>query len=216
MKQRLISLMAVGAAALLVGCAQQPRAVDYTAFRASKPHSILVLPPLNNTADLRATPSMSAAVTQPLAEAGYYVFPLTLVDRTFQENGMVLPGQMHEAPLEKLQQIFGADAVLYITVSEYGGAFMVFAHQVKVTANARLVDARSGAELWAGKASIVQQPGNSGGGLIGALVTAVVHQVISANSDTARPLAGQVAQRMFAPNGVNGLLAGPRSPKYEP
>ena len=66
---------------LLTGCVPSQQNIDYTAFRASKPRSILVLPPLNNSPDVRATYSYLSTVTQPLAEAGYYVFPVALVDR---------------------------------------------------------------------------------------------------------------------------------------
>ena len=104
---------------LLVACAT-PKTYDYTAFRQSNPHSIVELPPLNNSPDMHATYSVLSTVTQPLAEAGYYVFPVALVDQTFQENGLLNPGEMHQAPLDKIREIFGADAALYITVTNYG------------------------------------------------------------------------------------------------
>ena len=101
------------------GCAPTTMS-DYTAFRQSRPRSILVLPPLNNSPDMQATYGFLSTVTQPLAESGYYVFPVALVDQTFKENGMLNPGEMHQAPVAKLREIFGADATLYITVTQYG------------------------------------------------------------------------------------------------
>jgi len=53
MKSLRIALLA--AVALLAGCAGPQRNVDYTAFRESKPVSILVLPPLNSSVDAAAT-----------------------------------------------------------------------------------------------------------------------------------------------------------------
>lgn len=147
-----IRLVVLALAALLTGCATQAK-YDYSAFRQSKPASILVLPPLNLSPDVRAPYSMMATVTLPLAEAGYYVFPVALVDQTFRENGMTNPGEAHDAPPAKLAEVFGADAVLYITVDEYGAKYMLFDSQVIVSASARLVDLRNGQLLWEGKAS---------------------------------------------------------------
>ena len=89
---------------ILVGCAA-PSQPDQSAFRNSRPTSILVLPPVNQSTDIRGSLSFLATVTQPLSEAGYYVFPVAMVEATFKENGLPLPDQIHEAPLSKLQSI---------------------------------------------------------------------------------------------------------------
>ena len=64
------------------------QAYDYTAYKQSRPRSILVLPPLNESPEVAASHSMLSQVTMPLAEAGYYVLPVALVDETFKQNGM--------------------------------------------------------------------------------------------------------------------------------
>ena len=69
-------LAATAAIVLMTGCATKPP-FDYTAFKESRPRSILVLPPLNNTPDVQASYSVLSYATVPLAEAGYYVFPVT-------------------------------------------------------------------------------------------------------------------------------------------
>ncbi len=48
--------------ALLGGCAPT-KSVDYSAFKQAKPRSILVLPPLNESPDVKATYSMLSQVT---------------------------------------------------------------------------------------------------------------------------------------------------------
>jgi hypothetical protein len=94
---RLISCLAV--AALLSACASQPPAkLDYTAYKASKPRSILVLPPLNNSPDVNASYSVLSLLTYPLAESGYYVLPVALVDSTFKQNGLTVAGDIHQVP----------------------------------------------------------------------------------------------------------------------
>ncbi|HEX9135422.1 MAG TPA: DUF799 domain-containing protein [Nitrospirota bacterium] len=201
---------------LLTGCAGSRQNIDYTAFRESKPRSILVLPPLNNSPDVRATYSFLSTVTRPLAEAGYYVFPVALVDQTFKENGLFNPGEMHQVPLDKLREIFGADATLFITVTQYGPVYQLLGSEVRVTANAKLVDNRNGQLLWHGAATASDSEGgnNSGGGLVGALVYAVVKQVVSNIGDQGHPIARRASDRLLHVR-PNGLLYGPRSPLYE-
>jgi hypothetical protein len=199
---------------LLAGCLAPQQDIDYTAYRQSKPRSILVLPPLNDSPDIRATYSFLSTVTKPLAEAGYYVFPVALVDQTFRENGLQNPGEMHEAPLDKLREIFGADATLYITVTQYGSAYRILSSEVRVTARAKLVDNRSGQLLWQGAASDSDGGGNSGGGLAGALVVALVKQVVNSVGDPGHAVAQRTSNRLLHVK-PNGLLYGPRSPFYE-
>ncbi len=115
--QRAMLGAVAAATALLTGCAA-PVKTDYSAFRAAKPASILVLPPLNDSTDVNATFSMLAQSTYPLAESGYYVMPVTLVNETFHQNGLTMPADMHEVPVAKLKEIFGADAALYVKDAE--------------------------------------------------------------------------------------------------
>ena len=85
MAKRFLKLFAAaGVVTLMAGCAVPTKNVDYAAFKASKPRSIVVLPPLNESPDVGATYGMLSQVTVPLAEAGYYVLPVALVDETFR------------------------------------------------------------------------------------------------------------------------------------
>lgn len=112
------------AALLLAGCAT-PTPYDYTNYRLHPPRSILVLPPLNESTDVRGTYSYLSTVTFPLAELGYYVFPVAIVDQFLKENGMPTAGEMHQVPLNKVVEILGADAVLYVTLQQYGSKYQV-------------------------------------------------------------------------------------------
>lgn len=204
-------------AALVTGCAvKQPTPYDYTAFKAAKPKSIVVLPPLNDSPDVDATYSVYSTVTVPLAEAGYYVLPVALVDETFRQNGLTTPGDIHQVNPKKLREIFGADAALYIKITQYGTKYMVVDSATVVTANASLVDLRTGDTLWSGRASASNNEGNnnSGGGLIGMLITAAVKQIMNSVTDAGHDVAGVTSARLLSAGQRNGLLYGPRSPKY--
>lgn len=217
MMARVLKLGAcLGAAMVLFGCATKQAAYDYTAFKAAKPRSIVVLPPLNNSPEVNAGNSVYAQVTYPLAEAGYYVLPVAVVGETFKQNGLTNAADIHNVAPQKLHEIFGADAALYMTISKYGASYTVINSVVTVAVEARLVDLKTGALLWDGKASASNNEGgnNSGGGLIGALVAAAVKQVINSTTDSSHPVAGVANIRLLSAGGSQGLLHGPRSPQY--
>ena len=209
------ALLAVGVL-MLAGCATQP-GYDYSAFRESRPRSILVLPPLNDSPDVNATYSMYAQTTLPLAESGYYVLPVTLVDEAFRQNGLTAPADIQQVPLKKLREIFGADAALYIKVTHYGTKYMIISSETRVSAEGKLVDLRSGATLWEGRATASSAEGdnNSGGGALGLLLKAVITQIADTLSNRGHPIAGITADRLLSAGRPNGILYGPRSPKFQ-
>jgi hypothetical protein len=218
MKFSIMPWIAALAIIVLSGCATQKTPYDYTLLKESKPRSILVLPPLNQTPEVRASYSMLAQVTQPLSESGYYVFPVSLVDETLKENGVSEASDAHQLPAAKLLEIFGADAALYITMTQYGTVFRVLDSATTVTAEAKLVDLKTGSTLWAGKASAstAEQQNQQQGGLAVLLIAAVVKQIIGSVTDQSHPMAGVTSQRLLRAGRVDGLLYGPRSPLYVP
>ncbi|MGR2682945.1 MULTISPECIES: DUF799 domain-containing protein [Chromobacterium] len=208
-------LACLAIAALATGCAT-PKSYDYTAYKQSRPRSILVLPPLNESPEVAASLSMLSQVTMPLAEAGYYVLPVTLVEETFKQNGMSTASDIHGVAPAKLKEIFGADAALYVTVSKYGTSYSVISSDTIVSASAKMVDLKTGAVLWTGSASASNNEGNNNnsGGLVGILVTAALKQIINTATDASHDVAGITSQRLFSTGYNGGLLYGPYSPKY--
>jgi hypothetical protein len=214
MRRVLASIAAACAVLLMAGCAA-PTKVDYAAFKASRPHSIVVLPPLNESPDVKATYGVLSQVTVPLAEAGYYVLPVALVNETFRQNGVTEPGDIHQLPPAKLHDIFGADTALYITVKKYGTQYVVLQSQTVVTVDAKLLDLKNGETLWTGTASAIDQSNSSGGGLIGALISAAIKQIVDTSIDHAYTVAGTADYLLLSAGHPGGILYGPRSPKYQ-
>jgi hypothetical protein len=204
----------MGTVLLLCACAAPVAQRDDTAFRDSRPRSILVMPPINQSPDVKATASFLATSTVPLAESGYYVIPVTLSQETFKQNGVTVAEEAHAIELDKLRDIFGADAALYITIVRYGTSYRVLSSVVEAAAIARLVDLKTGQELWAGRAA-VQLGGNSGGGgLVGALVSAVVNQIVNTVADRAHDAARAADYQMLSAGHQNGILFGPYHPRF--
>lgn len=211
-----LSLAAAACICLLGGCATKPPPYDYSAFQRSKPATLLVMPPLSEAPDIKATPAVWAHATRPLAEAGYYVLPVTLVDETFRQNGIQTAADAHDIPPKKLQDFFGADAAVYIRVKRYGTSYAVVDSQTRVDVEAKIVDLRDGALLWQGSAfaSSAEESQQSQGGLVGLLVTALVKQIIGTATDAAFNYAGIANYRLLGAPRYNGVLPGPRSPNF--
>ena len=209
-----IAIILVALAA--TGCATQQKPYDYAAFKESKPRTILVLPPLNSSPDVAATYGMLSQVTYPLAESGYYVLPVTLVDETFKQNGLTTAADIHHVAPAKLVEIFGADAGLYIDVKNYGSSYTVINSATTVTAEAKLLDLRNGKVLWNGSATASSNENqNNSNGLVGMLVSAIVNQIIATSTDASFNMAGLASSRLLMAGHKNGMLYGPRSPKYQ-
>jgi hypothetical protein len=117
---------------------------DYTAFKNSHPRSILVLPPINETTDVGATYGVLSQMTLPLAESGYYVVPVAVMDETFKQNGLTNAAEIQGTSPAKLREIFGADAALYTKITKYGSVYQVLDSTTVVAASAKLVDLRTG------------------------------------------------------------------------
>lgn len=211
---RLFALVCIVFAFVISGCAQ-PVKTDYTAFKQSKPKSILVLLPQNQTTEVEASHSVLSQVTYPLAEAGYYVFPVSVVEETFKYNGLTMAGDIQSVSPKKLHEIFGADSALYLDIKEYGTSYQVISSDTRVTVSAKLVDLRNGAVLWSGSATASSNENqNSSGGLVGMLVSAVVNQIVNTVTDKGHEVAGVTSVRLLSAGRPNGILYGPRSPNY--
>jgi len=199
------------AALILAGCAA-PKPYDYTNYRLHPPRSILVLPPLNESVAVQGTYSYLSTVTFPLAELGYYVFPVAVVDQFLKENGMPTAGEMHQVPLNKVAEIIGADAVLYVTLQQYGSKYQVINSATIVQAKARLVDTKTGLLLWEGVGMAQQNSGGSGN-IFADLITAAITQAINSGTDAAHDTCRPANRSLFCTKNY-GLLYGPYSPEF--
>lgn len=202
---------------VFTGCMTTPNSTrDVSAYTAHMPKSILIMPPVNNSPDIRATYGYWATVAKPIAEAGYYVFPMTVVDTMFKENGISNGFDAQGVPAQKLREIFGADAALYLKINEYGSKYQLIQSVVTVDVEAKLVDLKTGQQLWEGKQKLQQSSDSGNSGVLGALVGALVNQISNHLSDNAYRLSNTVSEQLYTPrlSQQKGLLYGPRSPNF--
>ncbi|GAA6171307.1 DUF799 domain-containing protein [Colwellia sp. KU-HH00111] len=191
------------------GCATTVEPYDYTALKESAPRSILVIPPMNNSVEVTAPYSFLSTITAPLAESGYYVYPVSVIDSFLKENGLPTPAEMNSVPLEKIDEIIGADAVLYVSIDDWGQKYNVLSSVTVVKGHLKLVSVKTGGLLWDAPIFAQYNPNaNSGGGLVGALVGAVVSQIAGEITDNT-PLVSRMANNNAINAKKRGLLYGP-------
>ena len=205
-------LVAACAAFLASACETVPDK-DYSAFRAAMPRSILVLPPVNESVDVEATYSYLTVASEAIGERGYYVFPVGVVDAFMRENGLPGPEEMHAVPLDRIDEIIGADAVLYITLEEFGQKFELLRSTTRVDARAELVDVGSGATLWTNEVNYAVGNSSTGGGLLADVVAAAITQAGNTVNDVVHDGARVAHSRLVTVPG-QGLLYGPRHPAF--
>ncbi|BDU72016.1 DUF799 domain-containing protein [Mesoterricola silvestris] len=202
--------------ALLAGCVPPGAAPgrDYAKLRGEDPASILVVPVVNRSVDVAASGLFLSTLTVPLADRGYYVFPVYLVKGLMEEDGLGDAGLVHQADPRRLGQLFGADAILYATINRWDAKYAVLSTSVEVDFDYVLKSGRTGEELWKAHQAYTYVPssqstGNAVADLIGMAVAA---SIVKAAPDF-MPLARSANHKAFHLQ-HQGLPAGPHSPQH--
>jgi len=201
-------------AALLAGCIPQVVPPDYSKLLAAAPRSILVVPVVNNTVEVDASSYFLSTIPVPVAERGYYVFPVNLVKRVLEDDGLSDASLVHAADPMRLCALFGADAVLYVTIQRWEAKYVVLATTVSVGFTYVLKDGKTGDTLWREErvAAYSSDPGSGQGGAA-SLIAAIVSAAVTKASPNYMPLARQANAQAMGPQGT-GVPFGPYRPEY--
>lgn len=188
---------ALAALLTLSGCATQKVPQDQSAFVRAAPRSILVVPVQNQSLDVDASNYMLSTLTIPLAERGYYVFPVNTVKIVLEREGLYEPEKVRQADPVKLANLFGADAILYTSIHRWDAQYAVLSTVVTVQLDYRLVY-RTGEEIWTAKKQLQYspQPANTGSAL-GNLIAAAVAAAVTKAAPDYMPLARQANMAVF-------------------
>ena len=199
--------------AALSACVTPPVHKDYSALRTEQPRSILVVPAINKSVEVNAPDYFLTTIAKPLAERGYYVFPVHLVKRLMEDDGLGDADMVHAEEPQRLGKMFGADAVMYISIEQWNAKYVVFSTAVTVSLKYSLKSTATGNTLWENAQTLVYQPqNNSGGGLAGLIAQAIVAAMAKA-APNYMPLAQQANTQAIYTRG-QGLPAGPYDPAY--
>jgi hypothetical protein len=162
---------------LLSGCAvPKMKVYDLTAYQQVAPRSILVVPVVNQSLDVDASNYVLSTLSVPLAELGYYVFPVNTVKVVLEQEGLHEPEQIRRMEASQLAALFGADAVFYVTIKRWDAQYAFIATTVTVEFEYEMTS-RDGRKIWEAKKQMVYSPQQNQSGhplavLIAAAITA--------------------------------------------
>lgn len=199
---------------VLAGCAAPSAKKDYTELRTENPRSILVVPVVNKSVDVDAPDYFLSTISKPLAERGYYVFPVHLVKRLMEDDGLNDADMVHAGEPQRLGKMFGSDAIMYVSIERWDARYVVLSTTVTVELKYVLKSASTGNTLWENAQKLIYQPqNNSGGGLAGLIAQAIVAAMTKA-APNYMPLARQANLQAIYIKG-QGLPAGPYDDQYK-
>lgn len=211
MKNVIIAL----AVMLLAGCVAQPVKQDMSAFQTAAPRSILVVPTINKSLDVDAPNYVLSTLPVPLAEKGYYVFPVNTTKYVLEQEGMYEADRIHMQPTATIAKLFGADAVLYVTINRWDAQYAFIAATVTVDFDYRMVS-KDGTEIWKEHKTMQYSPqNNNSGSPLATLIGAVINAALTRAAPNYIPLTQQANQQVFV-LGQNALPDGPYRIKKAP
>ena len=158
----------------------------YPLLYEERPNTIVVLPPINNTTAADAKEYYSTTIAQPLAFAGFYVIPTEPTLAILKGQGLYDTEILLNQPVAKFKEFFGADAVLYTTITKWNKSYAVLAASLTVSIDAKLKSTKTERTLWEYSGTLVADlsaNSNSGNPLADLIVKAVVTSINAALAD---------------------------------
>lgn len=141
-----------------------------------KPKSVLVVPAINQSTAADAPLYYATTISQPLTEQGYYVLPITITDEILRSSGISDGAQLAAVPVNRLGTLFGADAVLFVTINLWDTSYYVLGGHVVVGLHYNMVSTKTSETLWQYRNQVtIDTSGNSNNaGLLGAIIETAI------------------------------------------
>ena len=95
------------------------RESQYAKMYEEKPVTLLVMPPINNSANVEAKDLLYTSISRPLVEAGYYVISPLLAMDVLKAESAYDSERFFDASLSTFQNYFGADAVVFSVIDSW-------------------------------------------------------------------------------------------------
>jgi len=173
-------LVLVATVSILSGCATRTQYLTkqeaFPAMYDQKPLSILVVPAINDSTAADAGDIYASTIAPYLSYGGYYVLPIEITTAMLRADGIQDGHQLLDVPAEKLGAMFGADAVLFVNITEWDTNYRVFGGNVTVAIGFDLKSTKTGESLWSYKVrQVTNTSGDSNnGGLLGAIIVTAI------------------------------------------
>ncbi len=198
---------------LLFGCATTGLVDPLAEFHKTRPHSILVVPVVNNSVDVMASTSVLTTLPKILGERGYYVFPVNTVKSLLEFEGLTEPQMVHSQPPETIASLFHADSILYITIHSWTSKYLLIQTTTEVDLEYSMTDTK-GNLIFHDRERLSHTPqsdssGNPFADLLASALTAAVERA----APNYLPLTRQANANVFK-NSYYPIPPGPYHPTY--
>lgn len=101
------------------GSTSLTRSSLYPKMYEEKPVTLLVMPPINNSANVDAKELLYTSISRPLAEAGYYVISPSISMDILKQESAYDAELFIDKPLRQFYDFFGADAVVFSIIDSW-------------------------------------------------------------------------------------------------
>ncbi|HYL90035.1 MAG TPA: GNA1162 family protein [Burkholderiales bacterium] len=206
------ALLAATYVVILGGCATAD--LSQTAFYQSPPRSVLVAPVVNRSLDVDASNYVLTTLTIPIAELGYYVFPVNTTKVVLEQEGLYEPEMVRKMEPGKLCGLFGADAVLYVTINRWDARYLLLSTTVTVDFDYELLR-NDGSQLWKAKKTMQYSPQqqNQGGNPLAGLIAQAISAAMTRAAPNYIPLTQQANYQVFVTDAATKWPPGPYAKK---
>ena len=166
---------------LMSSCAEQiTRGTQYPKMYEEKPLSIVVMPPINQTNNVEAFPSLQMSI---VIKKGYYVFSPMMTMEMFQSESAYDSEMFIEGSLAQFRNVLGADAAMFTIIKSWkrnnvGGVLTAGVEYI-------LRSTKTGETLYQreGLIKVDTSVHSGGGGLLGALIDIAATAASTAATD---------------------------------
>jgi len=138
-----------------------------------QPQTVAVLPFSNRTDKKEAFDTVRKSFHGHFSKLNYTTMPLFKVDDSLNKAGLDTPEKVAQASPQRLREILKADAVIRGDITHYERVFVGVYSQVAVGAEVRMVEGKSGKELWWAKDVSRKHAGGISTTPVGLILTAV-------------------------------------------
>lgn len=163
-----------------------------------QPRTIVVMPPVNRSAEPDAGVIFQSSVSVPLTNAGYYVYPVWVINDRLMIESIADSLALADSTLTRLKNMSGADAVLTTLIKDWEGEYLYQSGHVSASLTVLLRSTSKGDTLWRFEGSIGAS--ESGSTLLGGLAGAIADAVVSVSGHASK------AYRHLVDRAVDGLF----------
>ncbi|NRA59371.1 MAG: DUF799 family lipoprotein [Psychrobium sp.] len=205
---KLLTLALIGFVITLSGCKTTPLSTKGEAYQAlyqQQPRSIVVVPAINLSTAADAPELYLTTIAQPLSEAGFYVMSVPIVKQILNMQGVVDGAELRTADMSKFNLLFGADAVLFVTINSWDTNYYVTGGNVTVGASFELISTANSETLWLQERTVVHNTSGGSGNIFADIIATAISTAITDYVPIARTVNRNV---------IVDLPKGPYHPKY--